>query len=315
MTQVTLPKRSDEDHAVAVPAAPRPIKERSSVQSPPRSVVSGTSDSPWLGGSPWNTVDFPELASISKEQVDFCVQQFQSFITQLVQGVNSPFIHHSAYADTVPSAYQDLVGVSAMYCQRTPENLPVVYAMLDNNMTRLIAGSSTWGPEDLLLATQALVIYQIIRLFDGDIRQRARAERQFVMLEAWTSQLQAALNDFQHISSSENSMHRLWVLSESARRTILVSVMLQALYSLLRDGICSSVPYMSTLPVSLDGALWNLSAEDWCKTSLGIESDLVSYRDFVVKWNGGAPLQIYEYETILLVACKHNAQRLSFKVS
>ncbi|KIV79539.1 hypothetical protein PV11_07092 [Exophiala sideris] len=303
-----------KDQAGAVTVGAQPTKEQPVLQSPPVSTVSGSPSSAWQG-SPFNTVDFPELAPISKEQVDFCTTQFQSCITQLVQGVNLPFIHHSSYRHTVPRVYQDLLGVSAMYCQKTHTNLPVVFAMLDDNISRLVAKSSSWEPEGLLLGTQALIVYQIIRLFDGDIRQRANAERQIVLLETWTSQLQAALNTFQNTFLLESPTHQCWVLLESARRTLLVSVMLQALYSLLKDGICSSVPYMATLPVSLDGALWSKSAEDWGKATPGIEGNPVTYHEFVTKWVDGTPLQIEAYETILLVACKHNALRMSFKVS
>ena len=292
----------------------RPTKEQCTILATPGSTISSSPRSPWQGIT-FSTVDFPELAPINKDQVDFCTTQLQSCIAQLVQGVNLPFIHRTAYKDTVPSVYRDLVGVSAMYCQKTPENLSVVFAMLDDNISRLIAKSPSWGPEDLLLGTQALIVYQIIRLFDGDIRQRANAERQSVLLETWTSQLQAALNTFQNTLQLESPTHRRWLLLESARRTLLVSVMLQALYSLLKDGMCSSVPYMATLPVSLDGALWGMSKEDWYKSALGTEGDPVTYREFVTKWVDGAPLQIEVYETILLVACKHNAQRMSFKAS
>ncbi|KAI1629912.1 hypothetical protein EDD37DRAFT_75124 [Exophiala viscosa] len=311
---ISFSKRLAEDQIGAVTPVARPMKEQCTLLSDPGSIVSSSPRSPWQGTT-FSTVDFPELAPITKDQVDFCTTQFQSCIAQLVQGVNLPFIHHTSYKDTVPCLYQDLVGVSAMYCQRTPENLPVVFAILDDNISRLIAKSSSWGPEELLLGTQALIVYQIIRLFDGDIRQRANAERQSVLLETWTSQLQAALNTFQNTFQLESPTHRWWVLLESARRTLLVSVMLQALYSLLRDGICTSVPYMATLPVSLDGALWGMSTEDWHKTALGAEGDPVTYREFVAKWVDGAPLQIEAYETILLVACKHNAQRMSFKAS
>jgi hypothetical protein len=91
--------------------------------------------------------------------------------------------------------------------------------------------------------------------------------------------------------------------------------MLQAMYSLLKLGICSSVPMMSTLPVSVNGKLWTMSEEEWWADTSGAETDLVNYREYVSKWAHGDPLQIDEYETMLLVACKHNAQRLSLEAS
>jgi hypothetical protein len=162
-----------------------------------------------------------------------------------------------------------------------------------------------------LLGTQALIIYQIIRLFDdSSIRQRVNAERQLGVLDAWTTRLKNMVAACQDGLLPSKSTYEHWVAMESARRTVLVSVMLQAIYSLLKNGSCSSVPLMATLPVSLDGKLWGLSEDDWWQATSGAENELVTYREYVRKWSHGDPLQIDAYETIILVACKHNAARM-----
>lgn len=259
---------------------------------------------------PLDRFNFPELAPISTEQVDFTICQFKSCITQLVQSTPLPFIHLSSYQKTVPQEYQDLLGVSAMYLQKNAENQQTIFAMLDRSISRLLSGASSWTLEELLLATQALVIYQIIRLFDGDIRQRANAERHLLVLDAWTNRLQEEANSIRTCLLVKPTYER-WVIIESARRTVLVSVMLQAIYSLIKDGVCDSVPMMATLPVSLDGRLWKMSEDEWWRTTSGKEVESVTYREYVSKWSHGDPLRIDAYETILLVACKHNAKRVS----
>lgn len=259
-----------------------------------------------------STFKFPELAPITREQVDFTVRQFQVCVKQLVQGHKLPFVHHNSYQGDVPHEYQDLLGVSAMYCQKTPDNQQLVFSLLDKSISRLISNSSGCTFEKHLLATQALIIYQIIRLFDGDVRQRRNAERQLVILESWTIRLQDMVAACQDGLLPQKSTYEHWVATESARRTVLLSVMLQAIYSLLKDGVCSSVPLMATLPVSLDGKLWSLSEDDWWQATSGAENELITYREYVNKWSHGDLLQIDAYETILLVACKHNAARLSF---
>jgi hypothetical protein len=261
---------------------------------------------------PLDNFKFPELAPISREQVDFTVHQLQACIPQLVQGTKLPFIHHTAYRVEMPREYQDLLGVSAMYSRKDPANQQVVFSMLDRSVSRLISSSSSWAFEDMLLATQALTFYQIIRLFDGDVRQRANAERQLTILKAWTTRLREAVTLYESILDLKKTAYDRWVLIESARRTILVSALLQAIYSLLRDGMCSSVPMMATLPVSLDGKLWTKSEQEWWEETSGTATELVTYREYVIKWSQGHPLHIDAYETILLVACKHNAERLAF---
>jgi hypothetical protein len=256
-------------------------------------------------------VQFPELAPINREQVDFTVSQLQSCITQLVQGYKTPFIHFSSYQSSLPHHYQDLLGVVAMYLQNGPSNQALTFSMLDRSVARLVDSSCCWNSEELLLATQALLCYQIIRLFDGDIRQRANAERQLPLLEAWASCLQKLTEGQDNTPLSHKSSHERWVVFESARRTVVVTAMLKAVYFLLKDGQCSMVPFMSVLPVSMDASRWNLTADEWTKASIEKPNQLVSYREYLSKWYEGIPLQFGAYESIILVACKHNAKVLA----
>ena len=262
---------------------------------------------------PLDSLRFPELTTLSPDQVDFCISQFRDCVPQLVRQNSTPFIHPLSYQNAPPSIYQDLLGVSALYCQKSPQNQAVVFTILDARISTLVESStsSAWSIEDYLVGVQALIVYQIIRLFDGDIRQQANAERHFTMLETWTSQLRLASNNFHLDFGSNKSLYQVWILIESARRTVMMSVMVQAMYSLLKHGVCSSVPLMATLPISINGALWNMSEGDWWQTTLGYGSDLLTYQEFVDNWNGGDTSQTDAFETILLVACKHNLKRSS----
>lgn len=260
---------------------------------------------------PINSFPFPERTSIRQEQIDFCISQFKASVPQLVQQNRSPFIHCASYQRTPPVVYQDLLGISAMYSQKTPQNQTVMFSMLDSRVSSLIESSKScsWSPKDYLVGLQALIIYQIIRLFDGDVRQRANAERHLAILETWAFQLQSTSNMF-HNDRGTESQFQCWVFIESIRRTITMSVMVQAMYSLLKEGFCTSVPLLAMLPVSVDGALWNVSEETWWQTTLGHGGDLFTYQDFLDQWNEGKPLHTDVYENILLGACRHNLRRL-----
>ena len=304
-------KITDDSQAVIESATSQGFGQVSPILPLPRKLLLNPGG---LESLPLASFPFPELAPISRDQVDFIVSQLQACIAQVVGGGKMPFIHHTAYRGSLPQGYQDLLGVSAMYRHKTPENKNTVFSMLDKNISRLFATSNSWALDELLLATQALVVYQIIRLFDeqGDIRQRANAERQSSILEAWTSRLYTAGN----LSATEGappgkSAYDHWIVVESARRTVLVSTMLQCMYSLLRDGSCGQVPMMSNLPVSLCGRLWHKSEEEWWDTTSGADTELVTYREYVSKWAKGDALETEDYEIILLVACRHNALRLS----
>ncbi|KAK6069483.1 alcohol dehydrogenase GroES-like domain-containing protein [Seiridium cupressi] len=253
---------------------------------------------------PLASLQVPVRTILKQEQINFCIDQFQSFIPQLVQQNQLPFIHPASFQDAPPVVYQDLLGLSAMYCQKSLQNRAVIFSMLDSRIDSLVNSSKTssWSTKDYLVGVQALIMYQIIRLFDGDIRQRASAERQSGTLEDWTLHLQSSINLLYEDCSNE-SLYKCWIFVESARRTILMSILLQALYSSLKDGFCTSVPRMAYLPVTVNGALWSVPEETWWQFTLGSGGDLMTYHDFTVMWNEGQPLYTDIYETILLAAC------------
>ena len=267
--------------------------------------IRGSSNSEAL---PLHSFPFPELTTLNSEQVDFCIGQFKACVLQLVQQNNSPFVHSLSYQHTPPNLYQDLLGVSAMYSQKTPQNQTIVFAMLDNRISTLVASSnsSAWSMEDTLVNVQALVVYQIIRLFDGDIRQRANAERHFPMLDTWTCQLRTLANNLMNDNLMTHwSLYERWVFIESSRRTVMMSVMVQAVYAVAKEGVCSLVPFLATLPISVNGVLWKMSEEEWWQCTLGLGSDLLTYQEFMNEWDRGTTFQTDAFETILLVACKH----------
>ncbi|OQV08725.1 hypothetical protein CLAIMM_12951 [Cladophialophora immunda] len=199
-----------------------------------------------------------------------------------------------------------------MYCQRTPRNQRAVFSMLDNSVSRLASQASSWSVDELLLATQALIFYEIIRLFDAEVGQRDAGERQLAILSAWTKRLQEATTACQEGILHRKSPYLRWVTLESARRTVLISIMVHSVYSLVKDGVCNTVPLMARMPVSLDANLWHMSEQEWCEATSGVEDKLMTYHEYVTKWSHGKLLQDYgAYETILLVACKHNAGRIA----
>ncbi|KFX93008.1 hypothetical protein O988_07042 [Pseudogymnoascus sp. VKM F-3808] len=255
-----------------------------------------------------NSFPFPERTTIKKEQLDFCILQFKDIILQIVHQNRAPFIHHDSYQLAPPVAYQDLLGICAMYCQKTPQNQTIIFSMLDSRISSLIGSSksSTWSTADYLVGVQVMIIYQIIRLFDGDIRQRAKAEGQLRILEIWTSQLQATSN---YDESDTESPYQRWIFIESVRRSITMSIMVQAIYSILKDGYCTSIPRMTCLPVSVNGELWAASEDVWWQTTLGLGGELVTYQDFLLQWSGGKDLYAGTYESILIGACNHNVRR------
>lgn len=112
--------------------------------------------------------------------------------------------------------------------------------------------------EDKLASVQALIIYQIIRLFDGDIRQGGIAEAQFQVLDTWVMHLRQR-GDFDLSPSIQSSPYRKWLFIESVQRTVLMSIFLKAIYYPIKDDFCDKVPEMAGLPLTVRASCGRLS--------------------------------------------------------
>lgn len=196
-----------------------------------------------------------------------------SWLQQWVNDCSCPFIHTHLYRDDLPSCIQNAFTATAAYFARTAANKGLILriieghcnALLDQLEADLDAGEDTIASSTVhhLTRTQALLIYQIIRLFDGDIRSRAQAEKSMDLLLSWAGQLwESASKDVKSAIYEEASMTssvtadgcgnlapnafrvdgsvatlwRAWYVAESIRRTYVAIVFVQGMYQTLKQG-------------------------------------------------------------------------------
>ncbi|KAL2065991.1 hypothetical protein VTL71DRAFT_2062 [Oculimacula yallundae] len=245
--------------------------------------------------SPYASFPFPQLVVTDPFQIEYCVSELQRSIETLVLEGRTPFIHPDLYSDSMPDVYQDLLGVCSFYLQRTPQNYAMVIRMMDAKLkklaeaTKCIVKLGQW-----LLNVQALIMYQIIRLFDGDAQQRRNAEKDMKSLSAWTETLQAESSEAVRTTVAPSCN---WIMFESVRRTLMVSWLLRGIFRSITDGVCDVVPLLARLLVSED-------SEAWEGTPSTVENQkLVTYPDYVTRWNLGQVKKVNLYEMILLRAC------------
>lgn len=139
--------------------------------------------------------------------------------------------------------------------------------LLDGKITDLLSTPQPTTLPDLLARVHALLLYQIMCLFDGDVRFRSTVDMLFLELE--TSVL--SLLPFLHLPLPSDSIEPLpdsmesmsefwkcWILEESTRRTIFTSFFFSRIYEALRE----------TPNMTCDGKLgldhsWYLSSYLW----------------------------------------------------
>lgn len=178
-------------------------------------------------------------------------------------------------ANSIIDAYM----CSSLYLSKNEINAPVVMNLFDGKIADLLASPLPDTLPEVLARVHALLLYQIMRLFDGDVRFHGRVDSLFLELESSV----LTLIPFLYLPLPSDSMEPLpvsmesisefwksWILQESARRTVLVTYFFTRVYKTLRG----------TPNMTCDGKLglnhsWYLSSHLWKAQSAF---------DFAVAW-------------------------------
>jgi hypothetical protein len=209
---------------------------------------------------------------------DEAVRTIEGWMVKWIDGQPNPLFHPEVYQYRLPSCIQDAYLSMSAYARRNTGNTDLILRMLYGKESQLI--KDVYSPEacvcrdplELLARTQALLIYQIIGLFDGDIRLRHLAEQQIPVLSQWQNELVGSASHSRHLGQFilsdradmsqmevqwEKSVWHSWLLAESIRRTYLVASMVQGMYMTSRDRV----------HYCLGGMVFTSRSEFWDATS------------------------------------------------
>ena len=116
----------------------------------------------------------PLRSSLSRAETEAALKRFKTWPEKWVKEGKAPFIHPRVYTTGMPKSLQDAYAACAIYSTKTDQNAFVAWTVIESKANELLLSpnQASWSSLDLLAAVQALLIFQFIRLFDGDIRQR-----------------------------------------------------------------------------------------------------------------------------------------------
>ncbi|KAL7929896.1 hypothetical protein V8C35DRAFT_284040 [Trichoderma chlorosporum] len=200
------------------------------------------------------------------------VQRLQDWLVQWIQDGQCPFIHRQLYADGFfPSSMQNAFSSVSIQQSCNERNQDLTARIIQDRANALIKNGGIeegnlmsmtvplLDTSQHLARVQALLIYQILRLFDKGVWQQTRAEEAMPTLLSWCQQMwdSATLDSIttsqttsefiinEHVQlndvSGSNSTPRLWrlrILSESIRRTWLTVMVTISAYRTIKDGWC-----------------------------------------------------------------------------
>ncbi|KAF1967928.1 hypothetical protein BU23DRAFT_481929 [Bimuria novae-zelandiae CBS 107.79] len=249
-------------------------------------------NTPWfMALDSWN-IEHPPLGQtpeyIGEESLSAYVEMVQDWLRRWVTENNCPLIHRELYRMHMPRCIQEAFTLTTTYLNRSPANKTTVFRIIEERADELvqqhvmqITDTTTLTLAEHLARVQALLIFQIIRLFDGDIRMRARGEAHSPILASWNTLLwQAAttsllLGDPSALVPGLNlsvTPWKAWCFIESIRRTWLTTSILQSVYTTLRDSIS---PCPGGVTCTFGNGLWEAGSEhEWERRVVQGESTL-----------------------------------------
>ena len=250
---------------------------------------------PCIGNGPGQHGSAPSF--LNNQQVQYITDALRAFVPSLAHTGSTQFVHQSLWDLYQPEAYQDSVAIASLY---------LLTNMIVSKITDLISNSSTWTLLEHLAAVQALIIYQIIRLFDPHLNQQTQAEETNAVLQLWAARLwKRSFNDPPVFTNDYDA----WVFEESLRRTMLISVFTRCAWGCMtKEGLVDEAPVLARLPLTRDLDAWERTSKDSTERSLPISGEqqtLVAYGDFSQSWTGDYKVeQLDPFTKLLLAACR-----------
>ncbi|KAI0813158.1 hypothetical protein GGR55DRAFT_639491 [Xylaria sp. FL0064] len=188
---------------------------------------------------PWHAYD-------PKTPLFYVLNRVKAFTAEMATKNTTPFIHERLYHAYRPQCIMSCFTICVLHTSRTPGNMSMVMRALSDSVREFVNAElyrvvST--PIEKLARSQALFLYQIIRLFDGDVTLRAQGERDMGLLKSWLRELcrirdnlgDMALLGYSSVKEQSPVAWEKWIFAECVRRTIIMAYAVIGLYELLRD--------------------------------------------------------------------------------
>lgn len=181
---------------------------------------------------PPSTRVFDAVPEIIANRLQWSIDEIRKAPKSMVLENQTPWCHPMVYKDEMPRSMQDAHACCALYLAKNRVNAPIIFRSIESRVSDLLCFPAPNAPKECLAHTQALLLYQIIRLFDGDIGARVSAERDLVAIETSAIALFAHAQFDLDPAAKELPLFPVaptktfwieWVLQESIRRTLLLT--------------------------------------------------------------------------------------------
>ena len=201
-----------------------------------------------------------EPACATKVELEPFIHVVGEMLQSWVKNGHNNFIHRRLYENGMPTCLQNAFTALAAYTGRTPAVKETILQIAEEHSCALACQSpppveGAQGILGHLARVQALFVYEFIRLFDDSVRLRTSAEQQLPTLRLWVVSMRKVAKqyceedqilgrfplpwtayDFDSEYNSSTELWKLWILTESVRRTHLIVDTFANVYEIMTKG-------------------------------------------------------------------------------
>lgn len=221
----------------------------------------------------WTNIDL-----LAKARIGYAMEQLKLAPKMMVETNSNLWSHAMLYDEYMPRSLQDAQAACALYNAKNDINADFVIRHITSRVEELVATPLPTAPVDFVARAHALMLYQIMFVFGGDIRLYSHVETLLRQLEGVGSLLLRLCSQEVDLTGMlpmypSTTAHTAWksfILRETLRRTSLSLCQFVAICQLLLGRRDSCAPSLA------QGNKVTLSAHLWRAKSAF---------DFAVAWN------------------------------
>ncbi len=260
----------------------------------------------------WQIVYFPKsrLAPIEPNGLRRYISTVRRWFDQWLETGNNAFIHPQLYRNRLPAGVQDAYSTLSCYKHKTAYNERIVFQMIEDRAKRLVEKESRRDPSTLdafdhLSRVHSMMVYQLLGLYDGDIRLRHITEKHMPLYLTWMQEMLkyasqtvywlgdsiiparneegcrtsgGAVDQVDENSRTQVVLWYSWIVAESIRRTYIVGCSIYTIFNAMQQALGDACGG-SLMFTTRRGAWEAQSASAWEKLCLEVNLGFMQFAE------------------------------------
>lgn len=251
------------------------------------------------------------LDPYAKSRIGYAMEQFRLAPQTVIQLISTPWSHSALYNEHMPRSMQDAQASCALYNAKNDVNADFVIRHITDRVEELLAAPMPTAPVDVAAHAHALILYQVMFVFDGHITLHSHVEALLLHLEkVGSALLELCKNEADPMgplslypSITAQNAWRSFILRETLRRTVLSLYQFLATCYLLLSRQETCAPSLARgNKVTLSAHLWRAkSAFDFAMAWNSKKHFVVHDLDFTEVLRDAQPDDIDDFAKTMLV--------------